>query len=76
MPGAYATIASQEFEHKYLEFYSKENDFGKFVTIKESYKEGVRMDKKELVLITEEYVQSVINMLESHVAFAANYDKS
>ena len=76
MPESYATLPSKLFEHKSYLFYSKENDYGRCVTIKESYKQGIRMETSQQVLIAEENLQSVINELETHVAFAAKYDES
>jgi hypothetical protein len=72
MPEPYAILTSKLFEHKDFQFSSRENNFGRYITIKESYSQGVRMDTNVQVFINEETMPRVIHELEKHLDFATN----
>ena len=64
-PSSYSSLPSKMFEHKTYNFYLGENNYGRFVIVKESYSQGIRADSKGQILIAMEYLQFVINEFES-----------
>ena len=64
-PEPYTTLSSKLFENKKYKFFTRENNIGQYMSIKESYEEG---DRTGELFISCEYVQTVINELEKNLA--------
>ena len=60
----YATFPSKMFEHKKHSFFLRENSFGRFIEINESYEQGIRMNMTSKIFINMEHLQNLIDELQ------------
>jgi len=68
-PNEYATIQSNMFEHKTLQFYARENAGGQYIRIHEDYDAGIRMGVTNTIMISIEYLRVFIEGLQKFTVY-------